>query len=154
MKLKVSLFCLWGDWLHLLTHGARVGSLVREAEILHALQPKNQNIKQQKQYCNKLNKDFKNGPHKKYKHIHKYVTSELIYKTEAGSQTGERLVVVKGGWGGMDWEFAISRYKLLHIGWTHSKVLPYSMGDYIQYPVISQNGKVYIYIYMNHFAVQ
>ena len=28
------------------------------AEIPHALQPKNQNIKQ-KQYCNKFNKDFK-----------------------------------------------------------------------------------------------
>ena len=28
----------------------------------HTLWPKNQHIKQ-KQYCNKLNKDFKNGPH-------------------------------------------------------------------------------------------
>ena len=34
------------------------------AEIPHASRPKNQNIKQ-KQYCNKFNKDFKNGPHKK-----------------------------------------------------------------------------------------
>ena len=34
------------------------------AKIPHASQPKNQNI-EQKQYCNKLNKDFKNGPHKK-----------------------------------------------------------------------------------------
>ena len=32
------------------------------AKISHALQPKNQNIKR-KQYCNKFNKDFKNGPH-------------------------------------------------------------------------------------------
>ena len=32
------------------------------AKILHASQPKSQNIKQ-KQYCNKLYKDFKNGPH-------------------------------------------------------------------------------------------
>ena len=32
------------------------------AKILYASQPKNQNIKQ-KQYCNKFNKDFKNGPH-------------------------------------------------------------------------------------------
>ena len=32
------------------------------ASILHARQPKNQNRKQ-KQYCNKLNKDFKNDPH-------------------------------------------------------------------------------------------
>ena len=34
------------------------------AEIPHASLPKNQNIKQ-KQYCNKFNKDFKNGPHQK-----------------------------------------------------------------------------------------
>ena len=36
------------------------------AEIPHASQPKNQNIKKKlKQYCNKFNKDFKNGLHKK-----------------------------------------------------------------------------------------
>ena len=34
----------------------------RRAKISHALQPKNQNIKQ-KQYCNKFKKDFKNGSH-------------------------------------------------------------------------------------------
>ena len=34
------------------------------AKMPHASQPKNQNIKQ-KQYCNKFNKDFKNGPHQK-----------------------------------------------------------------------------------------
>ena len=32
------------------------------AKIPHASQPKNQNIKKQKKYCNKFNKDFKNGP--------------------------------------------------------------------------------------------
>ena len=32
------------------------------AKIPFALQAKNHNIKQ-KQYCNKFNKDFKNGPH-------------------------------------------------------------------------------------------
>ena len=36
----------------------------RGAKIPHASQPRNQNIKQ-KQYCNKFNKDFKNGPHQK-----------------------------------------------------------------------------------------
>ena len=36
----------------------------RGAKILHASKPKNQNIKQ-KQYCNKFNKDFKNGPYQK-----------------------------------------------------------------------------------------
>ena len=34
------------------------------AKIPHALSPKNQDIKQ-KQYCNKFNKDIKNGPQQK-----------------------------------------------------------------------------------------
>ena len=32
--------------------------------------------------------------------------------------------------GGMDWEFGISRCKLLYIGWINSKVLLYSTGIY------------------------
>ena len=36
----------------------------QRAKIRHVSRSKNQNIKQQ-QYCNKLNKDFKNGTHKK-----------------------------------------------------------------------------------------
>ena len=40
------------------------------ARIPHALWPKNQNITQ-KQYCNKFNKDFKNGPHQKKKSLKK-----------------------------------------------------------------------------------
>ena len=40
------------------------------AKIPHASWPKNQNIKQ-KQYCNKFNKDFKNGPHEKKKTLKK-----------------------------------------------------------------------------------
>ena len=35
-----------------------------KAKILHASQPKKQNIKW-KQYCNKFNKDFKNCPHQR-----------------------------------------------------------------------------------------
>ena len=35
-------------------------------KIPHGSGPKNQNIKQ-KQYCNKFNKDFKNGPHQRNK---------------------------------------------------------------------------------------
>ena len=45
--------------------------------------------------------------------------------------------------GGMDWEFGISRCKVLHIEQINIKVLPYNMGDYIQYPVIIHNGKEY-----------
>ena len=48
-----------------LSNEGGVGSIPgRGAKIPHALWPKNQNVKQ-KQYCNKFNKDFKNGPHQK-----------------------------------------------------------------------------------------
>ena len=50
----------------------------------------------------------------------------------------------KGG-GGMDWEFGVSRWKLLCIGGINNKVLLYSTGKYwyIQYPVINHNGNEY-----------
>ena len=43
----------------------------------------------------------------------KYDTNELIYETEIDSQTESRLVVARER--GLDWEFGISRYKLLYI---------------------------------------
>ena len=45
--------------------------------------------------------------------------------------------------GGMQWEFGVSRRKLLHIGWINNKVPLYSTGNYIQHPVINHNGKEY-----------
>ena len=56
-----------------------------------------------------------------------------------------RLVVAKGdgGKGGKDWEFGVSRCKLLYLEWINNKVLMYSTGNYIQYPVINHNGKEY-----------
>ena len=52
--------------------------------------------------------------------------------------------------GGVDWEFGISRCKLLYIEWIKSEVLVYSTENCIQYPVINHNGKEYtrIYIYV------
>ena len=35
----------------------------------------------------------------------------------------------------MDWDFGISRCKLLYIEWINNKVLLYSTGNYIQRPV-------------------
>ena len=45
----------------------------------------------------------------------KYDTNELIYKTETDSNIAY-LWLPRGRWGkgGMDWEFRISRYKLLY----------------------------------------
>ena len=45
--------------------------------------------------------------------------------------------------GGMDWESGTSRCKLLHTEWVNNKVLLYSPGNFIQYPVINHNGKEY-----------
>ena len=52
----------------------------------------------------------------------------------------------------MNWEFGISRSKLLYGGQINNKVLLYSTGNYIQYPVINRNGKEYVKacIYMYH----
>ena len=46
-------------------------------------------------------------------------------------------------WGqrGMDWEFGVGRCKLLHLEWIKNKVLLYSTGNYIQYPVKMENRK-------------
>ena len=43
----------------------------------------------------------------------------------------------------MDWEFGISKVKLLYMEWINNKVLLYSTGNYIQYPVTNHNGKEY-----------
>ena len=42
----------------------------------------------------------------------------------------------------MDWEFGISRYKLLYTGWVNNMLL-YSTKNCIQYPMINHNGKEY-----------
>ena len=54
---------------------------------------------------------------------------------------------------GMEWEFGVSRCKLVYIGWINNKVPLYTTGNYIQYPVINHNGKEYIYVHLNHFTV-
>ena len=51
--------------------------------------------------------------------------------------------MVAKGEGGIDWEFEISRCKLLYTEWVNNKVLLYSTGNYIQYPVIIHNGNEY-----------
>ena len=48
----------------------------------------------------------------------------------------------KGSGGGMDWEFGTSKCKLLHIEWINNKVLLYSTGNYIQYPVIKHVKRI------------
>ena len=53
-----------------------------------------------------------------------------------------RLLVAEGvGRSGMDWEFGVSRCKLLHLEWVKNKILMYSTGNYIQSLGIDLNGK-------------
>ena len=53
---------------------------------------------------------------------------------------------------GTDWKFGVNRCKLLFIECINNKVLLYSTGNYIQYPVISQNEveyeKGYMYVFI------
>ena len=51
-------------------------------------------------------------------------------------------MVAKGEGLGEDWGFGVSRCKLLYIECINNKELPYSTGNYIQYPVINYSGKV------------
>ena len=77
-------------------------------------------------------------------------TNECVYKTEIDSTHRHREQTCCCQGGGMDWEFGVSRCKLLHIEWINNEVLLYSTGNYIQYPVINHNGKEYEkeYIYI------
>ena len=47
------------------------------------------------------------------------------------------------GGSGMDWEFRVSRCKLLHLEWISNEVPLYSTGDCIQSSGIDHDGKQY-----------
>ena len=64
----------------------------------------------------------------------------LLMKQKQTHRHREQTCGCQGG--RKDWEFGISRGKLLYIGWIN-KVLLYSKGNYIQHPVINHNGKEY-----------
>lgn len=51
------------------------------------------------------------------------------------------LVDVNYGNLALDWEFGVSRCKLLYIEWIDNKVLLFRTGNYMQYPVINHNRK-------------
>ena len=54
-----------------------------------------------------------------------------------------RFVVAKGkvGGSGMDWEFGVSRCKLLHLEWISDEVLLCSTGKFIQSLGIDHDGR-------------
>ena len=68
-------------------------------------------------------------------------TNEPVYQTETGSYTHRKDLWCQGGV--VDWEFGVSRCKLLYTEWINNKILLYSTGNYIQYPEINHNGREY-----------
>ena len=43
----------------------------------------------------------------------------------------------------MEWEVGVSRCKLLHLEGINTKIILYSIENYIEYPMINHNGKEY-----------
>ena len=80
-------------------------------------------------------------------HVESKIWHEWTYLWNRNRLTDieNRLVIAKGeGVGeGMEWEVRVSRCKLLYMEWINNKVLLYSTGNCIQYPVINHNGKEY-----------
>ena len=65
----------------------------------------------------------------------------------------EQTCSCRGGGSGMDWEFGVYRYKLLHLEGISNETLLYVTGNYIQSLVMEQDGKydkrnIYIYVYV------
>ena len=71
----------------------------------------------------------------------KYDMDQHVYETDSEIQR----TLGEGRQEGMDWEFRISRCKVLYIDWISNMVLLYSTGSYIQYPVVDRSGKYEIY---------
>ena len=69
-------------------------------------------------------------------------TNELIYKTEIDSQTQKTsLWLLRGKVEGINQEFGVKIYTVLYIKQINNKDLLHSTGNYIQYLVITDNGK-------------
>ena len=87
---------------------------------------------------------------KKYFQVRKRKTNTIYYhmwnlsgKQKWTQGRREQTSVCQGGrrWGRAG--LGVWGYKLLYVEWINNKVLPYSTGNYIQYPVINHNGKEY-----------
>ena len=63
----------------------------------------------------------------------------------------DRLVNAKGWWGGVGWEFGVSRCKLLHTEWINNKVLLHSTGMllktlwWLMWEINLKSGYMYMY---------
>ena len=72
------------------------------------------------------------------------MTCENSYETERITDTENRLVVAKEEGLGKGWNRRLRLANVSsYIEWINNKVLQYSTENYIQYPMINQNGKEY-----------
>ena len=60
-----------------------------------------------------------------------YGINEPRYRKETHGH-GEQTCCCQGGRSGMNWEFGVSRYKLLHLEWICNEILLNSTGNSIQ----------------------
>ena len=76
----------------------------------------------------------------------KYGAIEHIFKIETEPwRRKTNLWFPRGEWGGrgVDWEFRVSRCKLLNLEWIDNKILQYNTENSIQSPGVNHNGKEY-----------
>ena len=74
-----------------------------------------------------------------------YNTTEMTLSTKQ-KQTLRHRDQAHGGHRGVvgrQTEFGVSRWKLSYMAWINNKLLPYSTGNHIPYPMINHNGKEY-----------
>ena len=82
-----------------------------------------------------------------------YGTNEPNYRKVTNSQTWKTDLQLPGGGGGsgMDWEFGVSRHKLLHLEWKGKEVLLHSTGTisiHLLQNMIDDNMRKRMYIYV------
>ena len=65
-----------------------------------------------------------------------------LYEPKKVEKRREQTCGCRGGGGasGVDWEFGVSRQKLLRLEWISNEVLLYSTENYIQLPVTEHDG--------------
>ena len=90
-----------------------------DIKIPHVSQPKIQNINQ-KQYCNKFNKDFKDGPHQKNcKKKNESIASNIPPGVRGSKEAPTHFFLV---WVFPNIKLAIGSMVISHSSWTHSEV--------------------------------
>ena len=76
-------------------------------------------------------------------HIESKIWHKQTYPRNRKTQIWRTGLGFPRGWGGMNWEAGVTRCKLSYTECINNKILLYSAGSHIQYPVTNPNGKEY-----------